>query len=151
MTIEESSQFPAWLNNFIVNYQLLSTSNLELLSKIYAEDIEFNDAVHKLEGLTELEEYFKHLYTNLRSCSFDITDAFFQQDKAAVYWQMTYEHKSLNRGKAITIEGHSVIKGSEDKVHYHKDYLDMGAMVYEHIPVLGRFVKAIKLRMNHAA
>jgi hypothetical protein len=64
---------------------------------------------------------------------------------------MTYEHKALNRGKAITIEGHSLIKGNDDGVYYHKDYLDMGAMVYEHIPILGRLVKAIKLRMQHAA
>lgn len=142
---------PAWLTNFVEQYQKLGTDNIELLKSIYHEDVEFNDAVHSIKGLTPLTQYFMHLYTNIKYCQFEVKHFFHQGDEAAIYWNMTFVHPSLNKGKAITLDGHSLIRGKNDKVLYHKDYLDMGAMVYEHIPVLGRIVKAIKIRMNNKA
>jgi hypothetical protein len=140
---------PEWLKKFTAVYQQLGTDNLAQLAELYRDDIVFKDAVQDINGLPALLDYFKHLYTNISYCHFDIQHCFASDHEAAVYWRMRFVHKVLNRGKEIVIEGHSHIKGDGDKVYYHKDYLDMGAMVYEHIPVLGRLVKAIKLRMNH--
>lgn len=145
----ELNQRPIWLNNFISNYQQLSTDNLYLLDKIYDSNIEFHDATSSINGLADLQDYFNDLYTNISSCQFDITGAIFQENQAAIYWNMTFVHKSLNSGKPISIEGNSLIKGSSNKVYYHKDYLDMGAMVYEHIPLIGRLIRTIKSRMGH--
>ena len=60
---------------------------------------------------------------------------------------MTYSHKQLNSGKPITVEGHSFIMGDDSKVTYHRDYVDLGQMLYEHIPVLGRLIQWVKKRM----
>lgn len=147
MTLATEHQ-PKWLNNFIENYQQLNTDNLGLIYNIYAPDVTFEDAAHTLKGVEQLEDYFVNLYTNLKSCTFTIDDAFSDGDQAAVYWHMTYIHPSLNKGKAITVSGHSLIKGEGSLVYYHKDYLDMGAMVYEHIPMIGKIIKTIKRRMS---
>jgi hypothetical protein len=34
------------------------------------------------------------------------------------------------------------------KVRYHRDYFDLGAMLYEHLPLLGSLVKTIKRRLG---
>ena len=137
---------PAWLSNFINIYQQLNTENLDLLNEIYAQDIEFSDPMHKIVGLENLHDYFANLYTNLSSCDFMINETLCEGDGAAIYWSMEFSHKQLNKGKPVTVEGHSHIKGTQGKVYFHRDYIDVGAMLYEHIPVVGKVIKAIKAR-----
>lgn len=141
---DTSTTSPFWLNNFVKVYQTLSTDNLNLLSKIYHRDVIFIDPIHELKGFDNLFEYFQNLYENLTTCDFVITNIIAEKDQAAIYWTMSYQHPKLNKGKLITVIGHSHIKGYEDKVIYHRDYLDLGAMLYEQLPVLGKLIKLIK-------
>jgi hypothetical protein len=135
-----------WLENFLFVYERLSVDNLGLLSNVYHQDIIFSDPMHKVEGLDNLKDYFDNLYQNLNSCVFRIDNVIAQLDQAAVYWQMTYQHDKLNNGNLVKVYGHSHIKGDGDKVFYHRDYLDIGAMLYEQLPFFGRLVKWIKSR-----
>jgi hypothetical protein len=137
-----------WLANFIEIYSQLSTDNLTLLEKIYHPDILFIDPIHQVKGFDNLHQYFSDLYENLTSCHFTIQHVFEQNDEAAIYWEMTYQHPKLNSGQMITVQGHSHIKGADKKVIYHHDYLDVGAMLYEHLPLLGRFIQWIKTRVS---
>ena len=141
---DTSTTSPFWLNNFVNVYQTLSTDNLDLLSKIYHRDVIFIDPIHELKGFDNLFEYFQNLYQNLSTCDFVITNIIAEKDQAAIYWTMSYQHPKLNKGKLITVIGHSHIKGYEDKVIYHRDYLDLGSMLYEQLPVLGKLIKLIK-------
>lgn len=137
---------PLWLENFIAVYERLGTDNLVALDKVYHHDVTFLDPMHKVEGLEQLLGYFDGLYENVLECSFHIDNCFAIDEYAAVYWTMTYRHKQLNGAKPIVVEGHSMLKGKDNKVVYHRDYLDVGAMLYEHLPVLGFMVRKIKQR-----
>lgn len=137
---------PEWLTNFVSVYQTLSTSNLALLETIYHNDITFIDPLHKVEGFEHLYQYFAGLYQNLLTCNFVIDNVIFNGEQAAIYWTMAYQHKQLNKGRVITVSGSSYIKGREDKVIYHRDYLDVGAMLYEQIPLFGKLTKWIKAK-----
>lgn len=143
-SIGHDGSWPLWLCNFVDNYQKLSTDNLDLLDLIYHQDITFIDPIHQLSGFDNLKAYFIGLYQNLSACEFIIDDVIYSDDKAAIYWTMIYKHSKLNSGNAVTVFGNSHIKGLEDKVIYHRDYLDAGAMLYEQIPLLGKVVKFIK-------
>ena len=143
------AQSPEWLNNFVDNYEKLSVDNLHLLQKIYHQDIEFQDPAHALAGFDNLQEYFSSLYTNLKECNFVIDKVLLDGDEAAIYWQMQYRHPKLGRGELICVEGSSLIRGQDDKVIQHRDYVDFGAMLYEHIPGLGHAVKFIKKRLSN--
>ena len=138
---------PEWLTNFIDNYQALSVDNLHLLEHIYHSDVEFQDPAHKLTGFDNLAGYFSELYTNLQDCTFRITNVLLDGDQAAIYWHMEYVHPKLNKGKSVYVEGHSLITGAGDKVIQHRDYVDFGAMLYEHIPFVGAVVKKVKSRL----
>ena len=135
---------PLWLVNFTENYSQLSTNNLQLLENIYHKDVIFIDPLHHVKGLKNLQLYFYSLYENLVSCDFTIEHVFEKDNEAAVYWQMSYRHTKLNSGKIVSVQGHSHIKGENGRVNYHRDYLDAGAMLYEHIPLLGRIIKWVK-------
>ena len=135
-----------WLENFLFVYERLSVDNLGLLNNVYHQDIIFTDPMHKVEGLDNLKKYFDDLYENLNSCVFRIDNVIAQLDQAAVYWQMTYQHDKLNNGAIVSVSGHSHIKGDGEKIYYHRDYLDLGAMLYEQLPFFGRLIKWLKAR-----
>jgi predicted SnoaL-like aldol condensation-catalyzing enzyme len=139
---------PCWLDGFIDIYQQLTYNNLHLLAEVYHTDIHFQDPIHQVNGLKSLNDYFTGLYKNLISCRFTIDQVLHKDNQAAIYWQMTFCHKKLNGGNEITIEGHSLLRSQDNKIIYHRDHFDMGAMVYEQIPVLGAVIRFIKQRMN---
>jgi hypothetical protein len=59
---------------------------------------------------------------------------------------MNYCHPFLSKGKEVEVSGTSHIQGDEDKVRYHRDFVDLGAMLYEHIPFVGKLIAFIKRR-----
>ena len=140
---------PEWLTNFVENYEKLSIDNLHLIREIYHQEVTFQDPAHTLVGLDKLEAYFSSLYTNLSECSFVIDKILLQGDEAAIYWSMKFRHPKLSCGNSIAVEGTSLIKGQGQKVIQHRDYVDYGAMLYEHIPALGLVVKFIKKRLSN--
>ncbi len=144
--ITKTANQPLWLSNFVNVYQTLSTTNLGLLTTIYHEDIVFIDPMHQVEGLVQLQCYFANLYQNLSTCHFSIEKVLLENDSAALYWQMSYQHPKLNKGNTVTVDGHSHIRGIQDKVIYHRDYLDLGAMLYEQLPLFGKLTKWIKTK-----
>lgn len=135
---------PIWLDSFIDVYSQLSTDNLQLLDYLYHQDVIFIDPMQSLQGLAQLKKYFDNLYSNLLSCNFTIVQVIHEGNQAAIYWQMTFCHPYLNRGNKVTVSGSSHIQGNEDKVTYHKDFVDLGAMLYEQIPFLGQLIRFIK-------
>ncbi|MBA6225923.1 nuclear transport factor 2 family protein [Colwellia sp. MB02u-18] len=143
-------QDAVWLAKFIDTYQKLSTDNLQLLADVYHQDIVFIDPMHQLTGFKQLEKYFKQLYQKLSYCEFTIEHVIAHDSEAAIYWQMSYQHPRLNSGDIVTVQGSSHLKGVGDKVVYHRDYLDLGAMLYEQLPLLGRIIRSLKNRAANA-
>jgi hypothetical protein len=62
-------------------------------------------------------------------------------------WQMTFSHPRLRRGKALKVRGMTLIRFT-DRIYYHEDFYDLGAMLYQHIPLLGTAVRHINRRLS---
>lgn len=139
---------PLWLAHFIETYQHLAVDNLSNLETIYHQDIVFQDPLHMISGFNNLADYFAQLYQNVTACNFVIKQVIQQDNHAALYWTMTYQHKHLNGGQSIEVEGHSIVVGEDNKVIYHRDYIDLGQMLYEHIPLLGGVIRWLKKRVS---
>ena len=146
-TNTEQESYPQWLVKFIKVYEQLDKNNLDLLSQLYHPDVHFQDPVHRIRGLENLLSYCQFMYSNTTHCRFQIEQVIYNGKVAGVYWTMKYRHPKLNNEQTITVEGHTLVKGEGDLVTYHRDYLDMGAMVYEHAPLLGRLVRYLKHRL----
>jgi hypothetical protein len=139
-----------WLVKFIDIYQRLSTDNLHLLAELYHQDITFIDPMHKLNGFAQLAHYFDGLYQQLSYCEFTIEQVIAEENEAAIYWNMSYQHPRLNGGKIVNVQGSSHLKGCDDKVIFHRDYIDLGAMLYEQVPLLGRIIRFLKRRATNS-
>lgn len=132
------------LNKVIQVYENLGTHSVDSLYDLYTEDVYFEDPAHAIQGLKALTSYFEKLFNNVRHCQFRFHNSLSQEDKLFLCWTMTLQHKQLKKGQKIFVEGASLLKVRDGRVYYHRDYFDLGNMLYENIPVVGGLVKQIK-------
>ena len=59
---------------------------------------------------------------------------------------MSYSHPRLAGGGQIDVAGISHIR-FDDKINYHRDYYDLGEMLYEHLPAYGWLTRKLKARL----
>lgn len=128
-------------------YADINTESVEQLHSIYDSKVEFADPVRTHQGLSALQNYFTNLLVNVTHCRFDIQSIDTIDNRIFIVWLMHYGHPQVAGGKALTLQGTSYLKTNNDKVVFQQDYYDMGAMLYEHIPVLGYVVKKLKSRL----
>ncbi|MGL6408718.1 nuclear transport factor 2 family protein [Aeromonas veronii] len=137
------------LARFIGLYQQLDKQQLHRLPEVYAEQVVFTDPAHRIEGLAALGNYFTALYQRLAYCRFVITSQQQQGRQAWLGWTMTFSHPRLRGGEPVTVEGATRLEFDEaGKVSQHRDYFDLGAMLYEQLPLLGPVVRTIKMRLG---
>lgn len=136
----------ALISDFLKLYNQLDKSNLELLGQVYGDNIVFEDPLHRIEGLPALTDYFANMYENLNQGQFDIHTSFEQDNKASVYWVMTFSHKKIKQGQPLQVNGNTYLEFENGKVVYHRDYFDAGEMIYQHLPVFGTVINLIKRR-----
>ncbi len=129
-------------------YDELCEQSIDNLGNIYDQSITFSDPIHTINGLDALTRYFKTMCGNLSECRFIFTDEVIVEDGAFFKWEMHYRHPSLKSNQALQLVGASLIKFSGDKIISHEDFYDMGAMLYEHIPLLGSVIRLIKSRIE---
>jgi limonene-1,2-epoxide hydrolase len=135
------------LENFCKFYQQLNSADLTGLNQIYNSDIEFIDPVHHIQGIAPLHQYFKNMMQDLIQSDFEIHQVTEQKQEAYIRWTMHFQHPRLNKSRTIHVDGMSHLKFDE-QVFFHRDYYDVGAMLYEHIPILGSIISGIRKRLN---
>lgn len=146
---------------FINIYQSLNKDNLATLTQLYHAQIQFIDPLHQLNGIDNFKQYLAHLYKNILNIHFDIKEVIEQNQQSCVFWTMSFTSKKLNKTEPILVNGMSLLKyqyalqgkdknqvNTENKIIYHRDYYDLGEMIYEYIPVLGHGIKFIKHQLR---
>lgn len=117
-----------------------------LLDDVYSENVTFKDPLHQIEGLPALRHYMDNMYGNVISCEFTYHQHWIGENSATIKWDMLFRHKNLGNGKLITVRGITHVQFN-DRIYYHEDVFDLGAMLYEHVPLLGRILLKIKARL----
>lgn len=144
MREEELQQLPAPVQHFVQYFENLEEADYALLPKIYHENVVFTDPLHSVEGLSKLANYFATLNRNLRMGRFYFVEVDTIQDKTYLRW--IFDAKLKRPKSRVRVEGVSLLY-HDDKVRQQKDYYDLGALAYEHVPVLGRLIKKMKKSM----
>lgn len=151
MSVEHNTKnTPDLVAEFKHAYASFDTATIAKLKQLYDPAITFIDPLHRVEGWTALERYFASSALNLDYCRFEFIDALVGDTSAFFKWHMHYSHRKIARGKPLRLVGASEIKFSE-RITYHEDFYDLGAMVYEHIPLIGLGVQKIKMCMARAS
>ena len=128
-------------------YQSLNSEDLFDVGALYAPDVYFEDPTHGIQGKAALMKYFTKMFRNLRDCEFKFHQTISNGTDIFLSWTMLLSHPSIKKGETIRIEGASYLKTRNGKNYYHRDYFDMGAMLYEHLPVMGRVIHHLKERL----
>lgn len=141
-----SASHDTFIESFKNLYSTFDDKTLSQLPELYHSNITFIDPIHKVEGIHNLSEYFSSFNNPDLHCKFIFTNEVISNHQAFFQWQMLYSHKRISSGKSLTLNGGSLIKFNE-KIFYHEDFYDMGAMLYQHIPIIGWCIKKINSRM----
>lgn len=127
------------------NFNDFNGKNLEILNSFYAADVTFVDPVTELSGLDALKKYYQHAYKNVLEIRFDFSDLIQEGNQVVAVWVMQLAAKGLNKGQAFPVHGSSLMRfNAQGLVEYHRDYVDMGEMIYEKLPLQGFVIQQVK-------
>ena len=131
-------------------YAELSSANLDQLRPLYHEDVVFIDPVNEIHGRENLMAHFRSIYRDVLESrfEFDPDRELIDGERAMLAWTMTYRHRRLAGKRPVEVPGASLLQFRDDSIVYHRDWFDLGAMVYEHVPLLGGVVRALKGRLE---
>ncbi|TDO10491.1 MULTISPECIES: nuclear transport factor 2 family protein [Halomonas] len=142
-------QPPADLEAFCAFFNKLDKNCTVKLYDVYTEDVEFIDPLHHIRGREALKAYFATLYDNVTSCRFTFHETLRQHDTAFVTWTMHLVHPRLNGARQVDVEGCSHLCIAQDgRVARHRDYFDVGALLYERLPLLGSAIRLVKRQLG---
>lgn len=131
-------------------YSEFNKESIDQADSIYHAEISFRDPILQVNGLDDLKRYFNHGIANASACHFAFEAQVITQQTAFLTWQMRLQHEKLAGGLEIVVPGctHLEFADDENKVRHHVDYYDVGAMVYEHVPVIGFLIRKVRQRLE---
>lgn len=136
------------VDKVLESYGNIKPGNPRSLQGLYTNDVYFEDPAHGIQGITALMDYFDSLFSNVSSCEFKFHSQLTDGEDIFLTWTMSFKHKQLQKGQTVRVEGASYLKSRNGKIYFHRDYFDLGAMVYENVPLLGRLIQVIKKRLG---
>ena len=116
--------------------------------QVYAEKAYFNDTLKTLAGAAAIEEYFLATTANAESITVRFDDVAESGGDYYFRWVMDVKLKKLKKGETLRSVGVTHVRFDEQgKVAVHQDYWDAAAGLFEHVPMLGGAIRAIKKRL----
>ncbi|MDB4002376.1 nuclear transport factor 2 family protein [Oceanospirillaceae bacterium] len=135
------------VEKFCNYYKEFSQESIPGLDEMYHQNVILQDPFSKLEGLDNVKQHFSQMMQNVSYCRFEIINVVSNEGQAFITWTMMFAHPKLNNHEEIVVDGVSDIKFDE-RISYHRDYFDVGAMFYEHVPVVKGVIKMLKKRLT---
>lgn len=132
------------LKQFTQLFNNLSADNIGDIRSIYSNDARFQDPFSTVEGIDELTDYFSGAYANVIACQFEFGDPVINGRDVCIPWNMRLRHKRIRNGHEISVDGISQLKIHNGKITSHRDYFDVGQLLYENLPVLGKAIRWIR-------
>jgi hypothetical protein len=120
-----------------------------LLEQTYAADVWFNDTLKTVRGRDALGRYLHESAAAVEECRVEVLDRTrVQPGEFLLRWRMMIRFRKLRRGIDTWTVGVSHLRFDADgRVAYHQDYWNAADGVYEHVPVLGALIRAVKRRL----
>jgi hypothetical protein len=145
-----SSAEQAALARFAAFFADFSPNKIErLVDLTYAADVWFNDTLKTVRGREALRGYLAHSASAVQSCRVKILDTLSNEGgDYFVRWHMVIRFKRFKPNEDTETVGISHLRFDRDGlVALHQDYWDATQGLFEHVPILGMGIRAIKKRV----
>jgi len=117
----------------------------EETEKVYAPNAFFNDTLKTINGSSAIRDYFIRTAQGLDSMSVRFDDVAFSNNNYYFRWTMETRMKNLARGKTVLTIGVTLVRfDNEGRVILHQDFWDSAQGVWEHVPLIGSFIRWIR-------
>ena len=148
-TMTDTHITPAHLAPVKNFYRSLTLESLADIDSIYHPNIVFTDPAGSISGLEKLQQHFKRLLENTRQCTCEFDDAaeFSGGNQAVLSWRMTLQITLLASQRTFSFDGVSLLRYQDNLIIHHRDYFDMGQMLYEQLPLLGPVIRRLRRRL----
>lgn len=132
------------LRGFTRLFNNLSAGNIGDIKSVYSDDVTFQDPFARVQGIENLTEYFAGAYGNVISCQFEFGEPVIDGQNVCVPWIMRLRHRRIRGGHQVNVDGISQLTIQDGKVSSHRDYFDVGQLLYENLPLLGKAIRWIR-------
>ncbi len=130
-------------------FQTLSPQRVEQLAAIYADDASFRDPFNQVRGLSEIQRIFRHMYVNLVSPRFIITDRIVDGQKCFLTWEFRFSFRRFQPAvEHCVLGGSHLLLDQQGRITMHCDYWDAAEGLYEKLPVVGVLMRWLKRRTS---
>lgn len=115
---------------------------------LYAESFHFNDTFVIMNDIEELVPHMVRTAKNVELTTVDIHEVIKTDTDYYLKWTMHMKFTALGKAVDSVSMGISQLRfNQEGKLTFHQDYWDGAENLYEHLPLIGRFVKKIKANL----
>ncbi|TNE83369.1 MAG: nuclear transport factor 2 family protein [Gammaproteobacteria bacterium] len=132
------------LDRFQSLFNEMKSGRIGDLASVYAEHVSFTDPLGTVVGRDRLSTYLEESYRNVLDCRFEFKERVTDGAQACLTWRMLVRHKRLNGGRAIEVDGISHLELRGDLIVFHRDYFDLGQLLYGNVPLLGRVIRWLR-------
>ncbi len=132
------------LQKLIRFFETINTGNVSQLAQVYSEDVFFKDPFNEVRGLADVVQIFSHMFEQVDSPRFVVTNHVLQGDQAFLTWDFLFQMKRFSAAEQC-IRGATHLRfGPDGKANFHRDYWDAAEELYEKLPVLGSLMRGLK-------
>jgi len=119
-----------------------------LTLETYAPDAFFNDTLKTVRGADAIEHYFLETVKNAESVRATVQDVAVSDGNYYVRWTMDVRLAKFKRGQTLRSIGITHLRFDDaGRILIHQDYWDSTGGFFEHLPVVGGILRAIKSRI----
>jgi len=129
-------------------FEGFTPSDVARLPEFYAADVRFKDPFNEVEGVTEVQRVFAHMFDALIEPRFVVHDILVQGDQCFLTWDFVFRFRRFSPGPQ-TVRGSSHLRLAADgRIAWHRDYWDAAEELYEKLPALGGLMRWLRRRAN---
>ena len=115
------------------------------IRSVYAENLYFNDTFKIIDNIDELVIYMIESAESVESTTVEILDILRGDKDYFIRWDMKMDLNIMGKKSSSHSIGMTQIRlNPNGKIVFHQDFWDSSEAFYEHIPIMGRFVKKVK-------
>lgn len=145
----DESGIDTGLARFRESYADLTSEQIgELMARLYADEMYFNDTLHTFSTRKDLADYMARTGSSLSESRIEVRQVMRDGPDVFVRWSMTFRTRAMGQDIHSESIGMSHLRfNAEGEVVLHQDFWDSGHALYAHLPFVGFAVRRARDRL----